>query len=126
MNLSKRKNVIIAVLVFLLGMAIVGVTARQENIAQKQRKVVKAQLHLNSATASLKKDLQEAATATEVLEAVAHATNGSAAELYKTMKSTYEKTKNIYSLHIAPKGVVTSVYPPVKDKMGKIDRGFRL
>ncbi len=52
MNLSKRKNVIIAVLVFLLGMAIVGVTARQENIAQKQRKVVKAQLHLNSATAS--------------------------------------------------------------------------
>ena len=121
MNLSKRKNVIIAVLVFLLGMAIVGVTARQENIAQKQRKVVKAQLHLNSATASLKKDLQEAATATEVLEAVAHATNGSTAELYKTMKSTYEKTKNIYSLHIAPKGVVTSVYPPVKDKMGKID-----
>lgn len=121
MNLSKRKNMMIVLIVFLLGMATVAVTARQEYINQKQKRFDKAQLHLNSATASLKKDLQEAAHATELLEAVANASDGSTAELNKTLKCAYENTKNIYSLHIAPQGIVTSVYPPIKHKMAKID-----
>ena len=115
----RKKKIILPLLVFLSGMSILGLTTY--HIIKEQQKHDRTLADLNAMIYAerMKSDIEEGIRATDTLEQILISEEGRINKFEQVAKNMM--TDYIQSIQIAPKGVVTEIYPIKGNELGKID-----
>ena len=119
MYILKKRKIILPLLIFFIGMGILG--GVQYGIREEQQRQNRTEANLNAMTYAerIKSEAMESISVTDTLEQILISEDGQIARFYRIAKEMM--TDSIQSIQLAPDGVVTDIYPEVGDEDGKID-----
>lgn len=115
----RKKKIILPLLVFLSGMSILGMTTYHMIKEQQKHDRTLADLNAMIYAERMKSDIEEGIRATDTLKQILISEEGRINKFEQVAKNMM--TDYIQSIQIAPKGVVTEIYPIKGNEIGKID-----
>lgn len=115
----RKKKIILPLLVFLSGMSILGLTTYHMIKEQQKHDRTLADLNAMIYAERMKSDIEEGIRATDTLKQILISEEGRINKFEQVAKNMM--TDYIQSIQIAPKGVVTEIYPIKGNEIGKID-----
>lgn len=114
-----KKKWMLPVIVFFIGMAILGITVYGEKCIQQKQSRKMADLNAMTYAERMKTDIMQGIDVTVTLEQMLISENGRIQKFSETAANMI--TDSIQSIQIAPDGVVTEIYPVEDNETGKID-----
>ena len=114
-----KKKLMLPVIVFFIGMAILGITVYGEKCIQQKQSRKMADLNAMTYAERMKTDIMQGIGVTVALEQMLISENGRIQKFSETAANMI--TDSVQSIQIAPDGVVTEIYPEEDNEAGKID-----
>ena len=114
-----KKKWMLPVIVFFIGMAILGITIYGEKCIQQKQSRKMADLNAMTYAERMKTDIMQGIDVTVTLEQMLISENGRIQKFSETAANMI--TDSVQSIQIAPDGVVTEIYPEEDNETGKID-----
>ncbi len=114
-----KKKWMLPVIVFFIGMAILGITVYGEKCIQQKQSRKMADLNAMTYAERMKTDIMQWVGVTVALEQMLISENGRIQKFSETAANMI--TDSVQSIQIAPDGVVTEIYPEEDNEAGKID-----
>ena len=114
-----KKKWMLPVIVFFIGMAILGITVYGEKCIQQKQSRKMADLNAMTYAERMKTDIMQGIGVTVTLEQMLISENGRIQKFSETAANMI--TDSVQSIQIAPDGVVTEIYPEEDNEAGKID-----
>ena len=114
-----KKKWMLPVIVFFIGMAILGITVYGEKCIQQKQSRKMADLNAMTYAERMKTDIMQGIDVTVTLEQMLISENGRIQKFSETAANMI--TDSVQSIQIAPDGVVTEIYPEEDNETGKID-----
>lgn len=114
-----KKKWMLPVIVFFIGMAILGIMVYGEKCIQQKQSRKMADLNAMTYAERMKTDIMQGIDVTVTLEQMLISENGRIQKFSETAANMI--TDSVQSIQIAPDGVVTEIYPEEDNETGKID-----
>ena len=114
-----KKNIIIPLVVFIIGMSAVAVVVCGINNEQNKQNRTKANLNAMTYAERMKTDIMEGIGVADTLRHIIISDDGQFNKFYEIAEEMM--TDSVQSIQIAPDGVVTDIYPQEGNDAGKID-----
>ncbi len=114
-----KKKWMLPVIVFFIGMAILGITVYGEKCIQQKQSRKMADLNAMTYAERMKTDIMQGIGVTVTLEQMLISENGRIQKFSETAANMI--TDSVQSIQIAPDGVITEIYPEEDNEAGKID-----
>ncbi len=114
-----KKKWILPVIVFFIGMGILGITVYGVKSAQQKQKREMANLNAMTYAERMKTDIMQGIGVTDTLEQMLISEDGRIQKFSEVAGNMM--TDSIQSIQIAPDGIVTEIYPEEGNEAGKID-----
>ena len=118
MNYLKKKT-LVPLIVFLLGMCLVGLIVYKTDAIEKEQKRTTAQLNATTYGERIKNEITNGIEITDTLQQILISENGEI-NYFDTISKNI-MSDSIESIQLAPNGVVTDIYPAEGNEAGKID-----
>ena len=114
-----KKNIIIPLVVFIIGMsAVAGIVCSINNEQNKQNRTM-ANLNAMTYAERMKTDIMKGIGVSDILRQIIISDDGQLNKFYEIAEEMM--TDSVQSIQIAPGGVVTDIYPQEGNDAGKID-----
>ena len=114
-----KKNIIIPLVVFIIGMsAVAGIVCSINNEQNKQNRTM-ANLNAMTYAERMKTDIMKGIGVSDTLRQIIISDDGQLNKFYEIAEEMM--TDSVQSIQIAPGGVVTDIYPSTGNEAGKID-----
>ena len=114
----KKKN-LVPLIVFLLGMCLVGFIVYKTDTHEKWQRRTTAQLNVSTYGERIKNEITNGIAITDALKQVLISENGEISQFDTIAENLI--SDSIESVQLAPDGVVTDIYPAEGNEAGKID-----
>ena len=114
----KKKN-LVPLIVFLLGMCLVGFIVYKTDTHEKWQRRTTAQLNVSTYGERIKNEITNGIAITDALKQVLISENGEISQFDTIAENLI--SDSIESVQLAPDGVVTDIYPAERNEAGKID-----
>ena len=114
----KKKN-LVPLMVFLLGMCLVGFIVYKTDTHEKWQRRTTAQLNVSTYGERIKNEITNGIAITDTLKQVLISGNGDIKQFDTIAENLI--SDSIESVQLAPDGVVTDIYPAERNEAGKID-----
>ena len=114
-----KKKTLVPLIVFLLGMCLVGLIVYKTDATEKEQKRTTAQLNATAYGERIKNEITNGIEVTDTLQQILISENGEI-NYFDTISKNI-MSDSIESIQLAPNGVVTDIYPAEGNEAGKID-----
>ena len=114
-----KKKVLVPLIVFLLGICLVGLIVYRTDTHEKNQRHILAQLNATTYGDRIKNEIADGIGITDALEQTLISENGEIHQ-FDTIAGNL-MSDSIESVQLAPNGVVTDIYPDEGNEAGKID-----
>ena len=114
-----KKKTLVPLIVFLLGMCLVGLIVYKTDAIEKEQKHTTAQLNATTYGERIKNEITNGIEITDTLQQILISENGEI-NYFDTISKNI-MSDSIESIQLAPNGVVTDIYPAEGNEAGKID-----
>ena len=114
-----KKKTLVPLIVFLLGMCLVGLIVYKTDAIEKEQKRTTAQLNATTYGERIKNEITNGIEVTDTLQQILISENGEINYFDTIAKNIM--SDSIESIQLAPNGVVTDIYPAEGNEAGKID-----
>ena len=114
-----KKKTLVSLIVFLLGMCLVGLIVYKTDATEKEQKRTTAQLNATAYGERIKNEITNGIEITDTLQQILISENGEI-NYFDTISKNI-MSDSIESIQLAPNGVVTDIYPAEGNEAGKID-----
>ena len=114
-----KKKTLVPLIVFLLGMCLVGLIVYKTDAIEKEQKRTTAQLNATTYGERIKNEITNGIEVTDTLQQILISENGEI-NYFDTISKNI-MSDSIESIQLAPNGVVTDIYPAEGNEAGKID-----
>ena len=114
-----KKKTLVPLIVFLLGMCLVGLIVYETDAIEKEQKRTTAQLNATTYGERIKNEITNGIEITDTLQQILISENGEI-NYFDTISKNI-MSDSIESIQLAPNGVVTDIYPAEGNEAGKID-----
>ena len=114
-----KKKTLVSLIVFLLGMCLVGLIVYKTDAIEKEQKRTTAQLNATTYGERIKNEITNGIEVTDTLQQILISENGEI-NYFDTISKNI-MSDSIESIQLAPNGVVTDIYPAEGNESGKID-----
>lgn len=114
-----KKKTLVSLIVFLLGMCLVGLIVYKTDVIGKKQKRTTAQLNATTYGERIKNEIINGIEVTDTLQQILISENGEI-NYFDTISKNI-MSDSIESIQLAPNGVVTDIYPAEGNESGKID-----
>ena len=118
MNQVKKKT-LVPLIIFLLGICLVGLIVYKTDTHEKNQRHILAQLNATTYGERIKNEIADGIGITDTLEQILISENGEIHQ-FETIAGNL-MSDSIESVQLAPNGVVTDIYPAEGNEAGKID-----
>ena len=118
MNQVKKKT-LVPLIIFLLGICLVGLIVYRTDTHEKNQRHILAQLNATTYGDRIKNEIADGIGITDTLEQILISENGEIHQ-FETIAGNL-MSDSIESVQLAPNGVVTDIYPAEGNEAGKID-----
>ncbi len=118
MNQVKKKT-LVPLIIFLLGICLVGLIVYKTDTHEKNQRHILAQLNATTYGDRIKNEIADGIGITDTLEQILISENGEIHQ-FETIAGNL-MSDSIESVQLAPNGVVTDIYPAEGNEAGKID-----
>ncbi len=114
-----KKKTLVPLIIFLLGICIVGLIVYRTDTHEKNQRHILAQLNATTYGERIKNEIADGIEITDALEQILISENGEFHQ-FDTIAGNL-MSASIESVQLAPNGVVTDIYPAEGNEAGKID-----
>ena len=114
-----KKKVLVPLIVFLLGLCLVGLIVYKTDTREKEQRHITAQLNATAYGERIKNEITDGIEVTDTLKQVLISENGEFHQFDTVAKNIV--SDSIESVQLAPDGIVTDIYPAEGNEAGKID-----
>ena len=114
-----KKKTLVPLIVFLLGICLVGFIVYKTNAHEKEQRHTTAQLNATTYGERIKNEITNGMEITDVLKQILISEDGELNQFDTIAKNII--SDSIESIQLAPNGVVTDIYPAERNEAGKID-----
>ena len=114
-----KKKTLVPLIVFLLGICLVGLIVYKTDATEKEQKRTTAQLNATTYGERIKNEITNGIEVTDTLQQILISENGEI-NYFDTISKNI-MSDSIESIQLAPNGVVTDIYPAEGNEAGKID-----
>ena len=114
-----NKKTIVPLIIFLLGISLVGLIVYKTDIHEKEQRRITAQLNTETYGERIKNEITNGIGITDVLKQVLVSGNGEIHQFDTIAENIM--SDDIESVQLAPGGIVTDIYPDEGNEAGKID-----
>lgn len=114
-----KKKTLVPLIIFLLGICLVGLIVYKTNTHEKNQRHILAQLNATTYGERIKNEIADGIGITDTLEQILISENGEIHQ-FETIAGNL-MSDSIESVQLAPNGVVTDIYPAEGNEAGKID-----
>ena len=114
-----KKKTLVPLIIFLLGICLVGLIVYKTDIHEKNQRHILAQLNATTYGERIKNEIADGIGITDTLEQILISENGEIHQ-FETIAGNL-MSDSIESVQLAPNGVVTDIYPAEGNEAGKID-----
>ena len=114
-----KKKTLVPLIVFLLGICLVGLIVYKTDTHEKNQRHILAQLNATTYGERIKNEIADGIGITDTLEQILISENGEIHQ-FETIAGNL-MSDSIESVQLAPNGVVTDIYPAEGNEAGKID-----
>ena len=114
-----KKKTIVPLIVFLLGICLVGLIVYKIDSHETEQQHIKAQLNATTYGERIKNEITNGIAITDTLKQVLISENGKISQFDTIAENIMSDV--IESIQLAPNGVVTDIYPEEENEAGKID-----
>ena len=114
-----KKKTLVSLIVFLLGMCLVGLIVYKTDAIEKEQRHTTAQLNAATYGERIKNEIVNGIEITDTLEQILISDNGTVNHFNTIAENLM--SDSIESVQLAPNGVVTDIYPAEGNEAGKID-----
>ena len=114
-----KKKTLVPLIVFLLGMCLVGLIVYKTDAIEKEQKRTTAQLNATTYGERIKNEITNGIEITDTLQQILISENGEI-NYFDTISKNI-MSDSIEGIQLAPNGVVTDIYPAEGNEAGKID-----
>ena len=114
-----KKKTLVPLIVFLLGICLVGFIVYKTNAHEKEQRHTTAQLNATTYGERIKNEITNGMEITDVLKQILISEDGELNQFDTIAKNIM--SDSIESIQLAPNGVVTDIYPAEGNEAGKID-----
>ena len=114
-----KKKTLVPLIIFLLGICLVGLIVYKTDTHKKNQRHILAQLNATTYGERIKNEIADGIGITDTLEQILISENGEIHQ-FETIAGNL-MSDSIESVQLAPNGVVTDIYPAEGNEAGKID-----
>ena len=114
-----KKKTLVPLIIFLLGICLVGLIVYNTDTHEKNQRHILAQLNATTYGERIKNEIADGIGITDTLEQILISENGEIHQ-FETIAGNL-MSDSIESVQLAPNGVVTDIYPAEGNEAGKID-----
>ena len=114
-----KKKTLVPLIIFLLGICLVGLIVYKTDTHEKNQRHILAQLNATTYGERIKNEIADGIGITDALEQILISENGEIHQ-FETIAGNL-MSDSIESVQLAPNGVVTDIYPAEGNEAGKID-----
>ena len=114
-----KKKTLVPLIIFLLGICLVGLIVYKTDTHEKNQRHILAQLNATTYGERIKNEIADGIGITDTLEQILISENGEIHQ-FETIAGNL-MSDSIESVQLAPNGVVTDIYPAEGNEAGKID-----
>ena len=114
-----KKKTLVPLIIFLLGICLVGLIVYRTDTHEKNQRHILAQLNATTYGDRIKNEIADGIGITDTLEQILISENGEIHQ-FETIAGNL-MSDSIESVQLAPNGVVTDIYPDEGNEAGKID-----
>ena len=114
-----KKKTLVPLIIFLLGICLVGLIVYKKDTHEKNQRHILAQLNATTYGELIKNEIADGIGITDTLEQILISENGEIHQ-FETIAGNL-MSDSIESVQLAPNGVVTDIYPAEGNEAGKID-----
>ena len=114
-----KKKTLVPLIIFLLGICLVGLIVYKTDTHEKNQRHILAQLNATTYGERIKNEIADGIEITDTLEQILISENGEIHQ-FETIAGNL-MSDSIESVQLAPNGVVTDIYPAEGNEAGKID-----
>ena len=114
-----KKKTLVHLIIFLLGICLVGLIVYKTDTHEKNQRHILAQLNATTYGERIKNEIADGIGITDTLEQILISENGEIHQ-FETIAGNL-MSDSIESVQLAPNGVVTDIYPAEGNEAGKID-----
>ena len=114
-----KKKTLVPLIIFLLGICLVGLIVYKTDTHEKNQRHILAQLNATTYGERIKNEIADGIGITDTLEQILISENGEIHQ-FETITGNL-MSDSIESVQLAPNGVVTDIYPAEGNEAGKID-----
>ena len=114
-----KKKTLVPLIIFLLGICLVGLIVYRTDTHEKNQRHILAQLNATTYGERIKNEIADGIGITDTLEQILISENGEIHQ-FETIAGNL-MSDSIESVQLAPNGVVTDIYPDEGNEAGKID-----
>lgn len=114
-----KKKTLVPLIIFLLGICLVGLIVYRTDTHEKNQRHILAQLNATTYGDRIKNEIADGIGITDTLEQILISENGEIHQ-FETIAGNL-MSDSIESVQLAPNGVVTDIYPAEGNEAGKID-----
>ena len=114
-----KKKILVPLIIFLLGICLVGLIVYKTDTHEKNQRHILAQLNATTYGERIKNEIADGIGITDTLEQILISENGEIHQ-FETIAGNL-MSDSIESVQLAPNGVVTDIYPAEGNEAGKID-----
>ena len=114
-----KKKTLVPLIIFLLGICLVGLIVYKTDTHEKNQRHILAQLNATTYGERIKNEIADGIGITDTLEQILISENGEIHQ-FETIAGNL-MSDSIESVQLAPNGVVTDIYPDEGNEAGKID-----
>ena len=114
-----KKKTLVPLIIFLLGICLVGLIVYKTDTHEKNQRHILAQLNATTYGERIKNEIADGIGITDTLEQILISENGEIHQ-FETIAGNL-MSDSIESVQLAPDGVVTDIYPAEGNEAGKID-----
>ena len=114
-----KKKTLVPLIIFLLGICLVGLIVYKTDTHEKNQRHILAQLNATTYGERIKNEIADGIGITDTLEQILISENGEIHQ-FETIAGNL-MSDSIESVQLAPNGVVTDIYPEKGNDTGKID-----
>ena len=114
-----KKKTLVPLIIFLLGICLVGLIVYKTDTHEKNQRHILAQLNATTYGQRIKNEIADGIGITDTLEQILISENGEIHQ-FETIAGNL-MSDSIESVQLAPNGVVTDIYPAEGNEAGKID-----
>ena len=114
-----KKKTLVPLIIFLLGICLVGLIVYKTDTHEKNQRHILAQLNATTYGERIKNEIADGIGITDTLEQILISENGEIHQ-FETIAGNL-MSDSIESIQLAPAGIVTDIYPAEGNETGKID-----